>query len=178
MFFCTDTVGQFGLDAARFGIWVVNTPTLQTITGFTDQDKLANLTFWQNMRSALVFGSAKNPDGSFNQACFQAYHRYLCAQMFPACAPTQSAGLESCKSACYDAILSCGLNPSHQNLFDCSTNQNYATASTPNPYDSVTQCAPCTGACALTVTAGAGRSVVSLLSLAFWAAFAVAVKLF
>jgi len=176
MFFCTNTAGNFGLNAARFGIWVVNTPALQTATGFTDQDSIANATFWQNMRSALVFSTAKNPDGSFNQNCFQAYHRYLCGQMFPACTGTQNSGLEACKSACYSAIDACGLNPSHQNLFDCATNGNYPKGVS-TAFDSVAQCAPCVGDCALTTVAAASHSTLSLVSLLACAAFAVVFNL-
>jgi len=173
LFFCTNNVGNFALNGANNGIWVVGNPTLQTATGFTDQDALANATFYLNMKSSLVFGNSKLPNGQFNPTCAQAYHRYLCAQMFPACSGSRQSGLSACKSACYAAVDACNLNPSHQSLFDCVDNTNYATASQPNPHDSVGTCAPCVGDCALTVTAGADKASISAVALLVAAVFAV-----
>jgi len=176
-FFCTNSaVGNFAL-TARF-IWTGSSPTLQQPNGFTEMDSICNATWYQNMHSSLVFSNNKNSDGTLNMVCGAAYRRYLCGQMFPACSGTLQSGVEACKSSCYAAIDACGLQASHQNLFDCATNLNYPFGSATATSDSVSTCPPCKGDCALTMAARASRTSFSVVGLFASAALVVLVKIF
>jgi len=163
MFFCTNSnQGNFAITQSVF---VAGSPNLQGPLGFTNTDKACNATFYQNMNSALVFTNSKLSTGGWNPACATAYRRYLCAQNFPLCSGTQQSGVEACKSICYAAIDACGLAPSHQNLFDCATDMNFPNSNNENAQDSVGQCPPCTGVCALTLPASASTSSLSVATL-------------
>jgi len=171
MFFCANNnLGQYAL-RSQFGIWNGAgsnnnpIPTLQNpLTGFILQDQLANATFFFNMHSALVFSNSKNADGTLKQSCADAYTRYLCAVMFPACSSTQQGWVQPCKSTCYTAIEKCGLQSSHQNLINCVDNPNYSNGNY-RAYDSENgQCPPCTGDCLLTVRAAASHTGVSMFA--------------
>jgi hypothetical protein len=116
------------------------------------------LTVYQaNMASTKVFGNAGQ-----NAACAAAYKRFLCAYEFPLCGLTTG---DACKSACYEMSQACDLQDSHKDLYDCAAIQTTSQ-------DSVGTCAPCTGACALTLGAGSQISyslavVVSLFAALF-----------
>jgi hypothetical protein len=113
-------------------------PALSSMTNY-DQTVLA--TYQANMASTRVFGNAAN-----NAACAAAYKRFICAFEFPRCGLPMTTGA-ACKSACYEMSQACDLQDSHKDLYDCAALQTTDS-------DSVGTCAPCTGACALTLGAG------------------------
>jgi hypothetical protein len=148
--FCTNLEVGVSVDIA-------GNPNLGNMVSY---DSTVLATYNANMQSRLMFGNA-----GANAACAAAYKRFLCANEFPFCGNSQTNG--ACKSACYEMSAACDLQDSHKDLYDCAANQITGR-------DSVGTCAPCTGACALTLGAGSHvtYSVAVLVSL-FAAVFAV-----
>jgi hypothetical protein len=123
------------------------------LSNFRNYDSTVNTVYQANLASRLVFGNALN-----NAECARAYKRFLCAFEFPKCGVTD--GLAACKSACYEFSQACDLQDSHKDLYNCAAMQ--ITTS-----DSMGQCAPCTGACALTLgtSSHVSYSIAVLVSL-------------
>jgi len=102
-------------------------------------DATVKNTYLATLNSSLVFG-AQNKG---TQACMDSYGKWLCAYNYPLCGnPYNLAG---CKASCYQMSSDCDLQDSHKGLYDCASDQ--VTGS-----DSAGTCAPCTGACALTLS--------------------------
>jgi hypothetical protein len=122
------------------------------LSNMVNYDTTVNTVFQANMQSTKVFGNA-----GANTACADAYKRFLCAYEFPICGNTKGG---VCKSACYAMSAACDLQDSHKDLYDCASIQETGA-------DSVGTCAPCTGACALTLGAGSqiSYSIAVLVSL-------------
>jgi len=71
-------------------------------------DKSISGTYAQNVKNVNVFANGNDT------ACQNAYKEFLCSSGLPACGTTTA-----CKSLCRDALQTCGIQPSHADLYKC-----------------------------------------------------------
>lgn len=75
-------------------------------------DTIARETIQLNQLNPMVF------DNGASAGCGAAYKDFLCALLFPLC-PTSSVNNRACASRCVDVLNECGVNVTHQFLYDC-----------------------------------------------------------
>ena len=76
-------------------------------------DAIASATMQLNQLNPMVF------DSGSSGTCGPAYKDLLCALLFPLC-PTTQRSSRACASRCVDVLNQCGVNVTHQFLYDCS----------------------------------------------------------